>query len=186
MTTTAAADLLSRANSDIAAFRVLTIKLLVEAGYRFAAELIENNRWPTESWQSITYWSERTPPPSKPTMHAQIEKTAKARDHLVALAAAHGLRFHFDDTRGHTVMVTLGAEWIEVGDWDVADHNGKLIKDPLGNDPVMYFVRKAEDEKTAEAIARSKGELQYPLIHARRAAWYRMAAEFARKDRDGQ
>ncbi len=174
--------LLALAEADVDAFRQSTMNACIEAGYRGAAEQLERGAWPTAWWASLSSWATRTVPTSKPAMADAIRKAAEAREHLIVLAAAHGLRFHHDAPNEKTVMV--GADGMVVGDDDIGWHDGEPIKDPMGDDPVAFFEAMSKREEGVVTRAKENGETIRPRIYTRRAAWYKMAAELVKRDRE--
>ncbi len=109
-----------------------------------------------------------------------LKRTIEARDHLAALAAAHGLGFHLENER--VVMVGLDGKVVSAD--DLGWHHGEPIKDFMGDDPVTFFERMAQREEMEAERAKGNGETIGPRISARRVAWYKYAVDLVKRDRD--
>jgi hypothetical protein len=70
---------------------------------------------------------------------------------------------------------------IEVPDDDIGFHDGEHVVDSMGSDPTAYFTNCARKEDADAERGEANGETINPRIHRRRAAWYRTAANAARR-----
>lgn len=174
------------ASADLAAFRERTAQSLIEAQYRSMAEALRAGRWPTGMWNSLTHWAKEATAAQDGSRHHESHKLAVvARTHLVTLAAAHGLRFQRDTEHDTTVMVcdslTCDMYNAEVPDDDLGFHNGQHVTDPIAPNPTAYFAACAAKEDEGATRAEALGNKMDAMVHIRRAAWYRKAAEGSRR-----
>lgn len=83
------AELIAEATRDPSEFRQKTVNVLRVAGMYGSSNLVKLMQWPAGIWGTLCVWAEEAPEGREDVS----KKHATARDHLGALAVAHGKHF---------------------------------------------------------------------------------------------